>query len=76
MLDPSAKKGDKQLLKSYRPVSLLLICRKVLERLFDNSVLKNCLNTISQVSKYVIHVLTSFYLSQIKFANHLMVAMK
>ena len=32
------KKNDKQLLKNYRPISLLQICGKVLERLLYNSV--------------------------------------
>ena len=35
---PVHKKNDKQLLKKYRPISLLPICGKVLERLLDNSV--------------------------------------
>ena len=32
------KKEDKQTLKNYRPVSLLHICRKVLERLMFNEM--------------------------------------
>ena len=35
---PIHKKGDKQTLKNYRPVSLLPICRKILERLIFNEM--------------------------------------
>ena len=35
---PIHKKGDKQGINNYRPVSLLLICRKVFERLIFNSL--------------------------------------
>ena len=35
---PIHKKGDKQTLKSYRPVSLLQICSKIFERLIYNEV--------------------------------------
>ena len=35
---PVHRKNDKQLLKNYRPISLLPICGKVLERLLYNSV--------------------------------------
>ena len=34
------KKGDKQTLKNYRPVSLLPICGKILERLMFNEMFK------------------------------------
>ena len=34
------KKGDKQTLKNYRPVSLLPICAKILERLMFNEMLE------------------------------------
>ena len=37
---PIHKKGDKQTLKNYRPVSLLPICGKILERLLINKMLK------------------------------------
>ena len=35
---PVHKKNDKRLLKNYRPISLLPICGKVLERLLYNSM--------------------------------------
>ena len=35
---PIHKKGDKQTPENYRPVSLLLICRKILERLLFNEM--------------------------------------
>ena len=37
---PVHKKGDKQCLKNYRPVSLLPICGKILERLIFNEMFK------------------------------------
>ena len=35
---PINKKGDKQILKNYRPVSLLPICREIFERLIFNEL--------------------------------------
>ena len=35
---PIHKKGDKQTLKNYRPVSLLPICGKIFERLIYNEM--------------------------------------
>ena len=35
---PIHKKGDKQILQNYRPVSLLPICGKILERLMFNEM--------------------------------------
>ena len=35
---PIHKKGDKQLLQNYRPVSLLPICGKILERIIFNPI--------------------------------------
>ena len=37
---PIHKKGDKQTLKNYRPVSLLPICGKIIERLMFNEMFK------------------------------------
>ena len=39
-LVPVHKKGHKQCLKNYRPVSLLLICRKILGRLIFNEIFR------------------------------------
>ena len=36
---PVHKKGNKQLIKNYGPVSLLAICRKLIEKLMFNSIL-------------------------------------
>ena len=36
---PVHKKNDKQLVKNYRPISLLLICAKIFERILYNSLL-------------------------------------
>ena len=33
---PVHKKGDKQIIDNYRPVSLLLICGKILKKLLFN----------------------------------------
>ena len=38
---PVHKKGDKEILKNYRPVSLLPICRKIFERLICNNLFEN-----------------------------------
>ena len=39
---PIFKKGDKQLIKNYRPISLLPICGKILEKIiFNNLITKN-----------------------------------
>ena len=35
---PIFKKGDKQLIKNYRPISLLLICGKILEKIIFNNL--------------------------------------
>ena len=35
---PTFKKGDKQRIKNYRPVSLLPVCGKVFERLLYNNM--------------------------------------
>ena len=41
---PIFKKGDKQLIKNYRPISLLPICGKIFEKIIFNN-LYNYLNT-------------------------------
>ena len=35
---PIFKKGDKQLIKNYRPISLLPICGKILEKVISNNL--------------------------------------
>ena len=37
---PILKKGDKQLLRNYWPVSLLLICGKIFERIILNAIVQ------------------------------------
>ena len=37
---PVHKKGDKQIIDNYRPVSLLPICGKISEKLLFNSIFK------------------------------------
>ena len=39
-LVPVHKKGDKQILNNYRPVSLLPICSKILEKIIFDSIMK------------------------------------
>ena len=60
------KKNDKQLIKNYRPVSLLPVCSKIFEKIIFNSLFKylednNLLTVISRVSAQVILVYTSYY---------------
>ena len=43
---PVHKKGDKQIFKNYRPVSLLYICGKIFQRLIYNNLLNILLRTI------------------------------
>ena len=47
---PVFKKGDKQLIKNYRPISLLPICGKILEKIIFNS-LYSYLNTNELITK-------------------------
>ena len=47
---PIFKKGDKQLIKNYRPISLLPICGKILEKLIFNE-LYSYLNTNNLITK-------------------------
>ena len=55
-VDPIYKKGDKQTLKNYRPVSFLLICGKNLERLMFNEMFK-CFIENERISCYTSRVL-------------------
>ena len=47
---PIFKKGDKQLIKNYRPISLLPICGKIFEKIIFNNVY-NYLNTNNHITK-------------------------
>ena len=47
---PIFKKGDKQLIKNYRPISLLPICGKIFEKIIFNN-LYNYLNTNNLITK-------------------------
>ena len=47
---PILKKGDKQLIKNYRPISLLPICRKIFEKIIFNN-LYAYLHTNNLISK-------------------------
>ena len=46
---PVHKKGDKQLIKNYRPMSLFPICRKLMEKLMFNSIF-NFIDTRNMLS--------------------------
>ena len=46
---PVHKKGEKQLVKNYRPVSLLPICGKLMEKLMFNSIF-NFIDTRNMLS--------------------------
>ena len=63
---PIHKKGDKQLIQNYRPISLLPICGKIFEKLMFNSLFKylennNLLNLTNLGFALAIHVFTNFY---------------
>ena len=47
---PIFKKGDKQLIKYYRPISLLPICGKILEKIIFNN-LYSYLHTHNLITK-------------------------
>ena len=49
-MTPIFKKGDKQLIKNYRPISLLPICGKILEKIIFNN-LYTYLHTNNIISK-------------------------
>ena len=77
---PVHKKNDNQLLKNYRPISLLPICGKVLERLLYNSIfeffIQKNLSTSSPVLRQVTRASINLFPSLTKYANHLMTATK
>ena len=55
---PVHKKGDKQLIKNYRPVSLLPICGKLMEKLMFNSI-SNFTDTRNMLSVHQLGFLPS-----------------
>ena len=74
---PIHKKRDKQKLQNYRPVSLLPICGKILEKLMFNEMFNffmkiNLFHRISPVLNWVILALISCYLSLMRYMNRLM----
>ena len=74
---PIHKKGDKQSLENYRPVSLLPICVKIFERLILTKCLTfllkiNLFHRISPVLNRVILALISCYLSLMRYMILLM----
>ena len=63
---PIHKKGDKQLLQNYRPVSLLPICGKIFERIIFNSIFEYLEKIVFSVQINLIfvhlaHVKTNYY---------------
>ena len=68
---PIHKKGDKQRLKNYRPMSLLPICGKILQGLLFNEKF-NLFHRICPVLNRVILELISCYLSLMRYMNLLM----
>ena len=76
---PVHKKGDKQMLKDYQPISLLPTAGKVFERLLYDKMLESFIENnlkISQVLDQLILVLINFSLSLMKFINPLMIILK
>ena len=77
---PVHKKEDRNLIKNYRPISLLLIFSKILERLIFNSIFnyfieKNYSQSINQASYQVTHVFLSYYPLLMKFIKILIVTL-
>ena len=78
---PEHKKGDKQSLKNYRPISILAIYGKIFERLIYNKMLEyfienNLISPNKSGLNVEIHVLTCCYLLHMMFINLLMKAMR
>ena len=73
-IGPISKKGDKQNIKNYRPVSLLPICGKIFERLIFNEMFiyfsaNKLISKNSLVSNLVIPVSISCYQLPTKLLN-------
>ena len=78
---PTHKKEIKQLLENYRPVSLLSICDKIIERVIYNEMYpylidNNFISSYKQALKEVIFALTSSFQSSMKHINLLMKVLK
>ena len=74
---PIHKKGDSQIISNYRPVSLLLICGKIFERLIFNSLYEyveenKLLSGINLVFGLTIHVYISYHQLIIIYAKFFM----
>ena len=52
---PIHKKGDKQILQNYRPVSLLPICGKILERLMFNEMFHEIYSSFDKAFKLEVY---------------------
>ena len=74
---PVHNKGDKQILKNYRPISLLPIAGKIYERLVYGRTyeffIENNLMSKNQVLDQVILALIKLSLSLMKFINPLII---
>ena len=70
---PVHKKGGKQIVDNYRPVSLIPILRKIFERIVLNSILSILKRIISLSSDLLILVNINFFQYYMKFINLLIV---
>ena len=75
---PEHKIENKDVIKSYQPISLLPIFSKIYERLIFNSIFNyfiknNCLLKVNLASCPVIHVFLNYYQKLTKFINRLSV---
>ena len=78
---PIHKKGDKQMLQNYRPVSLLPICGKILERLMFKEMFEfllkiNLFLSVSLVLNRAISVSINCYLLLMRYVVLLMKVLK
>ena len=64
---PIFKKGDKQQIKYYRPISLLPICGKI----FEKNIFNNLYSYLNLVFVQVTLQLTNSYILSMKFIKHL-----
>ena len=70
---PVHKKGGKQIVDNYRPVSLIPILRKIFERIVLNSILSILKRIISLSSDLLILVNINFFQYYMRFINLLIV---